>query len=298
MDYRPFIEHHRATKADVTISVLPVKESRASGFGLLKIDAGGWVRQFSEKPKGSALDAMRTNPKVLERAGADAEKYPFLASMGIYVFKRQALNDLLQKHPEHADFGHNVIPAAIDEYKVQAYPFQGYWEDIGTVESFFHANLALVEQPKPDFSFFNAEFPVYTHARFLPPSKVLDSTIRESMISDGCLIRTATITHSIIGIRSFIEEGTTIENTLMMGADFYEMERSRAGGRKIPPIGVGAGSVIRNAIIDKNTRIGRNVRITNEAGVQHADREDEGYCIRSGIVVVIKGAVIKDNTVI
>ncbi len=300
MDYRAFIRHHQATNADVTLSVVPVPESRASGFGLMKIDEAGRVVDFKEKPKGADLSAMKVDTRKLGLDAAEADRLPYAASMGIYVFKRDVLLDLLNCNPEHDDFGKDVIPTAIKHYNVQAYLFKGYWEDIGTVESFYHANIELVRQPKPSFSFFDVDFPIYTHARFLPPTKVLSTKVEESMICDGTIIKCAEVSQSIIGIRSRIEENTSIENTLVMGADAYQAEPERSAdlASGIVPVGIGANSVIRNAIIDKNARIGKNVTITNKANIQNAEHEDKGYWIRNGIVVVLKGAVIPDGSVI
>jgi glucose-1-phosphate adenylyltransferase len=219
--------------------------------------------------------------------------------MGIYVFKREALIEMLQVK-EHTDFGKEVLPAAIGKYHLQAYPFKGYWEDIGTIEAFYRANLALVQQPNPPFSFFDRDMPIYTRPRFLPPNKILDSHIVNSMIADGCIIKNAQIRNSIIGIRSRIEANAVIENTLVMGADYYESAEERQAKLEagIPPVGIGPNSHIANAIVDKNARIGRNVRIINKDHVTEAQREEEGIWISNGIVTIIKDSVIPDNTVI
>ncbi len=300
MDYRLFLEHHRSTNADVTISVIPVHRVNASSFGLMKTDEQGRVIDFREKPTGGSLEAMRVDTTRYGLDAGSAANAPFLASMGIYVFRHEVLLDLLEKFPDHTDFGKHVIPTAIGRCNVQAYVFHGYWEDIGTIEAFYRANLALVKQPKPEFSFYDHDFPIYTRARFLPPSKMLETELREAMVSDGCIIKSSRIVNSIIGIRTRLEEKSDIENALLMGADIYQTEQERAaelaGGK--PPIGIGANTVIRNAIIDKNARIGKNVRIMNEAKIQHADHEQEGYWIRNGIVVVTKDAVIPDDTII
>lgn len=299
MDYRPFIEHHRKTNADVTLAVIPCNEAIASSFGLIKIDDQGQVIEFSEKPKGPALHAMRVDTTTLGLDAAAAQEKPYIASMGIYVFKREALVEMLQ-HPEHTDFGKEVIPAAIGKSNLQAYLFNDYWEDIGTVEAFYHANLALVKQPNPPFSFFHTETPIYTRPRFLPPNKIQDATIEESIICDGCIIKNATIRNSIVGIRTRLEANTTIENTLVMGSDYYEATPAResllAEGKL--PVGIGANTHIRNAIVDKNARIGRNVKILNKDNVQEAQREEEGIWISNGLVIVIKDATIPDNTII
>ncbi len=300
MDYRPFVQVHRETDADVTLSVLPIDESRASSFGLIKIDDKGKVIQFTEKPKGDPLRSMQVDTRVLGLDDDAAKQSPYIASMGIYVFKREALVEML-KNAEHQDFGKEVIPSAIDNnYNLQAYLYNGYWEDIGTIEAFYNANLALVKQPQPPFSFYDTEMPIYTRARFLPPNKILNSHIEESMICDGCIIKNSEIRNSIIGIRSRIEANTVIEGTLVMGADYYESAEERDAKQQngIPPVGIGANSHIRNAIVDKNARIGRNVKLLNKDHIQEAEREDVGYWITNGIVTVIKDAVIPDNTIL
>jgi len=298
MDYGRFVEHHRSTKADISISVIPVSETMASSFGLVKIDDTGRVVDFKEKPTGELLESMRVDAKTLSPDAPASQDAPFIASMGIYVFNREVLRELLKCCPEHTDFGRDVIPFALKDYRVQAYLFQGYWEDIGTVESFYDANLRLVEQPTPSFSFYDAKFPIYTRPRSLPPTKILKSHVRESMICDGCIIREARIRNSIIGIRSRIGNGCIIENALVMGVEFYQSDEERQADKAagIPPVGIGANSHIRNAIIDRNVRIGENVQIVNKDKIENAERE--GYWICNGIVVVIKGAVIPDNTVI
>ncbi|MGA2623254.1 MAG: glucose-1-phosphate adenylyltransferase [Bacteroidota bacterium] len=300
MDYRSFIENHRSTRADISVSVIPMDEEAASSFGLVKTDSSGRIVDFREKPTGEALDAMRVNPRELSPNAPAPTEAPFVASMGIYVFSREVLVELLKCCPDHTDFGNHVIPFALKDYRVQAYLFQGYWEDIGTVESFYNANLRLVEQPNPSFSFYDARFPIYTRPRSLPPTKVLRSTVRESMICDGCIIKASRIRNSIIGVRSRIEEGSVIENSLLMGADYYQPMDQREGdvSSGIPPVGIGANCTIRNAIIDKNARIGNNVKIINADKVESAEREKDGYWICNGIVVVIKGATIPDNAVI
>ena len=300
LDYRQLVKHHHDTNADVTLSVLPVDESQASGFGLMKIDANGRIIDFKEKPKGDELRSMKVDTGRMGLESREAANKPYLASMGIYVFKRDVLRNLLHHPQSYTDFGRDVIPAAIKELNVQAFLFKGYWEDVGTVESFYRANLDLVKQPRPSFSFFDVDFPIYTHARFLPATKILETSVDESMICDGCIVKSKKIAGSIVGIRSRIEEGTMIEQSLLMGADYYQSEAERAHDVSVglPPVGIGANACIRNAIIDKNARIGKNVQIINKDNIQNAEHEEQGYWIRSGIVVVLKGAVINDNTVI
>ena len=220
--------------------------------------------------------------------------------MGIYVFDKPVLHDLLTQAPAHTDFGKDILPAATSAYNVQAYLFQDYWEDIGTIEAFYHANLALTAQPVPPFSFYDEQAPIYTRARHLPPTKLLDAHVIESMLGEGCILKECTVQRSVIGLRSRIDTGCVIEQTLVMGADSYESPAQREDHAEhgTIPLGVGAHTTIRNAIIDKNARIGRHVRIVNTAHVQEATQEALGFVIRSGIVVVIKNATIPDGMVI
>lgn len=300
MDYSHFVGRHRETNADITISVIPMDDKRASDFGLMKIDQQGRVIDFSEKPKGEALKKMQVDTTVLGLSPEEAQTSPYIASMGIYVFKKQVLLDLLRRSPEQTDFGKEIIPAAAKEHNVQAYLFNGYWEDIGTIQAFYDANLALTQQPQPPFSFYDEKAPIYTRGRYLPPSKMLDCQITESMIGEGCILKNCQIHHSVLGIRTRVDAGATIQDSMIMGADYYQplAERhSNCSDGKVP-IGIGANTIIRRAIIDKNACIGCDVQIVNKDRVEEAEREAQGFYIRSGIVVVLKNATIPDGTVI
>jgi glucose-1-phosphate adenylyltransferase len=302
MDYGDFIRRHQETNADITISVVPMDDRRASDFGLMKIDDAGRVVSFSEKPKGDALKAMRVDTTVLGLSPEEARQNPYIASMGIYVFKKDVLIKLLKENLERTDFGKEIIPNSADHYNVQAYLFSGYWEDIGTIEAFYEANMALTQQPYPPFSFYDEKAPIYTRPRYLPPTKLLDCHIKESIIAEGCILKDCSITHSVLGVRTRIESGCVIEDTMIMGADYYQSlaERSSGSGCSTDkvPLGIGKETTIRRAIIDKNAHIGCNVQIINKDRVQEAERENLGFFIRSGIVVVLKGATIPDGTVI
>jgi glucose-1-phosphate adenylyltransferase len=300
MDYSLFVGRHRATNADITLSVVPVGTKQASEFGLMKIDGTGRVIDFYEKPKGDALNAMRVDTTVLGLTPEQANERPFIASMGIYVFKKHVLIDLLQKSLDQTDFGKEIIPGSAHDYNVQAYLFDSYWEDIGTIEAFYQANLALTVQPQPPFSFYHEDAPIYTRSRYLPPNKLLACHITESTITEGCILKNCRIHHSVIGLRQRINADCVIEDSLLMGADFYEplSESSQQITQGKIPIGIGEGSVVRRAIIDKNARIGANVQIINKDRIQEAEREDLGFYIRSGIVVVLKNATIMDGTII
>lgn len=300
MDYRPFVEYHRAQKADITISVAPVSETDASDFGLFKIDSEGNALVIREKPKGDALQEMRVDTMIFGLDAKEAAETPFIASMGIYVFNRDVLVDVLTQDRLQQDFGKEILPHALGRYLVKTYLFRGYWEDIGTIAAFYRANMGLLRFKNPAFSFYNPIAPIFTRQRFLPPSKILNSEIIESMVCEGCLIESAVIRHSIIGIRSVIREKALIEDTLVMGTDFYqtpeELVRDTEAGRV--PIGVGRNSIIRRAIIDKNARIGQNVQIINKNGAMEERSSSLGYRIRDGIVIIPKNCQIPDNTVI
>ena len=300
MDYGLFVDRHRSTGADVTLSVVPVGYKVAPSFGLMKIDGTGRIVDFYEKPKGDALESMKVDTCSLGLSSEEAKEKPFIASMGIYVFKKQTLIDLLRRSPEQTDFGKEIIPGAARDYNIQAYLFDGYWEDIGTIEAFFHANLALTQQPHPPFSFYEEDAPIYTRARYLPPSKVLDCKITESIVGDGCILKQCNINRTVIGLRQRIGANCEIENALLMGADYYESptESHQHLTRGKVPVGIGESTIIKNAIVDKNARIGRNVKIVNKENIQEAEREDLGFYIRSGIVVVLKNAVIPDGMII
>ncbi len=300
MDYRDFLRRHDETDADVTISVVPCGRDEASEFGLMKCDETGRVTEFSEKPKGEALDAMQVDTsKLFKISPEQAEARPFLASMGIYVFKYEYLKKMLEENDEWVDFGRELIPAAIDCCNVHAHLFNGYWEDIGTISAFYRANLdtaALL----PKFNLFDANAPIFTRARYLPPSKVQNCEIFDSTISEGCIINGARITNSTIGLRSRIDAGAHIEQTVVMGADSYQSLESMQADFEMrrPRIGIGANSLIRRAIVDKNARIGAGVRLVNDAGIEHLDAPDGSYFIRDHIIIVPKDAVIYDGTVV
>jgi glucose-1-phosphate adenylyltransferase len=299
MDYRSFLQLHYETKADVTVSVIPCTPENASEFGLLKADSAGRIIEFKEKPKGEALESMRVDTTELGLSPEDAAANPFLASMGIYVFEYDFLKRLLAEDPSWLDFGRELIPAAIRLGNVQAFVFEGYWEDIGTIAAFYKANLDLTTKI-PKFNLFDAEAPVFTRARYLPPSKIEESEIHDSLMGDGCIITGAVVNNSIIGLRSRISKRVQIDASIIMGADYYqsleEMRLDIGGG--LPALGIGEGSIIRKAIIDKNARIGSGVRLLNEAGAINADADDKSYYIRDGIIIVPKNAVLKSGTVV
>ncbi|MBA0693383.1 hypothetical protein Goari_003757 [Gossypium aridum] len=299
-DYMDFVQKHIDSNADITVSCLPMDNSRASDFGLMKIDETGRIIQFAEKPKGKDLNAMQVDTSILGLSTEDAAKYSYIASMGVYVFKKDILLKLLtQSYQSCNDFGSEIIPSAVKEHSVQAYLFNDYWEDIGTIKSFFDANLALTDQP-PKFEFYDPKTPFYTSPRFLPPSKIDQCRIVNAIISHGCFLRNCSVKRSVVGVRSRLESGVELEDTMMMGADFYqtEMEIMSLLKEGKVPIGVGQNTKIKNCIIDKNAKIGKNVIISNSDGVEEAERPEQGFYIRSGITVIMKNATIKDGSVI
>jgi len=295
MNYKSFVNRHEESHADVTISACPVAIEHASSFGLLHTDDEGMVTRFAEKPEGEELEAMRVDPHK-PVAGGRAPGAPFLASMGIYIFSPWVLEELLDANPDANDFGKEILPAALDRYRVAVHFFQGYWEDIGTIDSFYRANIALAKPGQ--FSLYDPDFPLYTRPRYLSPSRVVDSDVKESLIAEGSIIGRSVIHNSVVGIRSIIQPGVELQGALVMGNDYYETETERAASlaRGTPPLGVGENTIIRNAILDKNSRVGANVQIVNEKGIK--DHDGGNYFIRDGIVIVPKDEVIPDGTII
>ena len=301
MDYSKFVEHHRASGADLTVAALPVDPAQAEAFGLMRTDDQGEIKEFKEKPKGDALKSMAVDTSRFGLSAEEAQEKPYLASMGIYVFSRKTLFDLLDKNPDHKDFGKEVIPEALARGdKLKSYVFNDYWEDIGTIGAFYEANLALTKQPTPPFSFYDEKFPIYTRPRYLPPSKLVDVQVTDSIIGEGSILKACSIHHCVLGVRSRVEANAVVQETLVMGADYFESAEERALLRERGgiPLGVGEGTTVKTAILDKNARIGSNVTIINKDRVEEADRADQGFYIRNGIVVVVKNATIPDGTVI
>ncbi|KAG6410804.1 hypothetical protein SASPL_128873 [Salvia splendens] len=300
MDYMDFIQNHIDRNADITLSCAPVDESRASSLGLVKIDSRGRVSQFSEKPKGVDKMAMQVDTSIIGLSAEEAVRSPYIASMGVYAFKTDVLLKLLRwRYPTSNDFGSEIIPSAVKEQTVQAYVFRDYWEDIGTIKSFYDANLALTDE-FPKFEFYDPKTPFYTSPRFLPPTKIDNCKIKDAIISHGCFLRECVVEHSIVGERSRLDSGVELKDTFMMGADSYQTESEIASllAQGKVPMGIGSNTKISNCIIDKNARIGRDVTIKNKDGIEEADRSEEGFYIRSGITVVVEKGTIADGTVI
>ncbi|MBP9902195.1 MAG: glucose-1-phosphate adenylyltransferase [Verrucomicrobia bacterium] len=299
MDFRSMISQHIESNADLTIATIPVRRPEAAGLGIMQIDRERRITHFVEKPKERATqDALVIPPDMydflkIEGAGEDL----LLASMGIYIFNRDVLLKLLDN--TLTDFGKHIIPGAIATHRVFSYVFQGYWEDIGTIRAFFDANLDLAAE-LPRFNFFDMSAPIFSRPRFLPGSKINGAQIDHAVVSDGCIINQAKISHSIIGLRMLVGAGTELHRVVALGCDYYESKESIVEHEKSgkPPIGIGSGCRIENAIIDKNARVGNNVIISPVGKPAHYDAPRELYYIRDGIVVIPKGASIPDGTVI
>ena len=296
MNYADMLATHTASKADVTIAGIPVHEEAAGGLGIMRLDGDGRVQGFLEKPQTEKdLDMVRTDPAWIDRQGIPSKGRSLMASMGIYLFDRDCLVDLLTK-TDYQDFGREVFPASIRARKVQLHPFDGYWEDIGTIRSYYQCNLDLASA-RPPFELASAEAPIYSRARFLPPSRINGASIRSSLVSDGCLVdEGAVIEDSVIGLRCRIGRNVVIRNSVILGSDFYETADDMAvhAARGLPAMGIGDGTVIEGAIVDKNVRIGRNTRIVNEHGWQSIADSDR-FTVRDGIAVVPKDAVVPDG---
>ncbi|MCR4407771.1 MAG: glucose-1-phosphate adenylyltransferase [Anaerolineae bacterium] len=288
MDYGEFVRFHRESRADVTIAVLPVSAADAPRYGILQTNEEGRIVAFREKPQ--TLEEL----KGLESRHDDER--PYLASMGIYVFRMDVLARLLNE-TSGDDFGRHIIPTAIESVRVYAFPFDGYWEDIGTIAAFYEANLALT-RPHPPFDFYDPHRPIYTRARFLPPSRIDGCHLERTVVAEGCWLYDADIEECIIGLRSVVRPGARLRQVVMMGADYYEDESEKLENRRLgrPHVGVGKNARIERAIIDKNVRIGEGVIIRSHAG--EPDQEGEYYVVRDGIVVIPKNAIIPNDTVI
>lgn len=283
MDYAALAEFHWEHKADITVAVQPVGWDEAPRLGILKRNTDCRISDFVEKPK---------DPAVLNGlVSRDDKERPLLCSMGIYLFNTDVLVDLVQNNPGYDDFGGDIIPHAIKTHSVFGYDFDGYWRDIGTIRAFYETNLDLTTA-NPPFNFYDTEHPIYTHSRFLPGSIVEDSTLKDVMLTEGCRIQKAEISHSVIGVRSVIEAGTVIKDSILMGSDYYSPEVNADPGK--PPIGIGPRCHIEGAIIDKNSRIGADVVI--RPFPRGTELENENWAVQDGIVVIPKNGVIPSGT--
>ena len=298
MDFRRIIEQHRDTGADITVATIPLGRREAQSLGIMQTDAEHRITRFVEKPKDPAvLDSLKLSPAWYETLGIKGEGELFLASMGIYVFNRAIIGSLLDN--TLTDFGKHIIPNAIQNQRVFSFVFQGYWQDIGTIRAFFDANLDVTNE-LPRFNFFDMAAPIFSRPRFLPGSKINGAQIDHAVISDGCILNRAVITHSIIGVRTIVGSGTVMNRVIVLGSDYYESQESIVEHEKAgtPPIGIGSNCRIENTIVDKNARIGNNVVISPAGKPDKVDHEDENYYIRDGIVIIPKNGVIPHGKVI
>jgi len=294
MDYTELIDAHIDRQADVTIAAQPVPSDLASAMGIFRFDRGGQIVAFEEKPDVARLAAIgQSIPPGATFSGHTADK-PFVASMGIYLFSRDTLLEVI-KRDGSADFGRGIIPGILNKCRVNAHLFRGYWADVGTVESFYDANVMLTRAGAP-FSFYDSRQPIYTHARFLPGARLERCDVRDGIIVEGCSLERCTVEQSVIGIRTIVRAGTTISRSVLLGADFYESDDIAPARGNNPPLGIGRDVVLDRVIVDKNARIGDGARLTNETAVQDAD--GDGYFIRNGIIVVPKDGVIKAGTTV
>ncbi|MHC4269956.1 MAG: glucose-1-phosphate adenylyltransferase [Planctomycetota bacterium] len=293
MDYEQIISRHKEKNADVTIALTAVNKEKASGFGLARVDDNGDIISFIEKPEDpSLIETYYVPPAVKQSEGLIADKDYVMANMGIYVFSKDYLCSLMENTDEH-DFGKHIIPGLLGKKKLTGFVHNDYWEDIGTIRAFYDANINMASA-LPKFNLYNTEHPIYAQPLFLPPSKLEQCDIQDSLISEGCIVKNVTIKKSVIGVRSIIGKDSTITDSIIMGADFYENREDKENGHV--NMGIGGNCIIEKAIIDKNTHIGNNVRIINQKKLD--SMEGEGYVIRDGIVVVEKGTIIPDGTVI
>jgi glucose-1-phosphate adenylyltransferase len=301
MDYRHLIRTHRESDADVTIAVIPVKEESTPGFGLLRMDDSGRVSSFVEKPKTEPERKPYFTPaEWIEERGIPCNGRHYLANMGIYLFKSEVLFELLAARPLATDFGKEVFPRNVTNKRIQAHLFDGYWEDLGTIKSYHEASLALAERDPP-FDFYQTEGLIYTRMRNLPAARFDGATLNRSLVADGCRVGTgSTLEHCLIGVRSRIADNCKLTDTVMIGSDRFETtaEEKQNDSVGLPSLNVGTGTVIERAILDKDCRVGRNVKILNQAGLQEFDEPNGLWHIRDGIVCIPRGAVIQDGTVI
>jgi glucose-1-phosphate adenylyltransferase len=294
MDYSEMVDAHIDRKADITIAAQPCSPEDATEMGIFRFDRDGHIVAFEEKPNLERLGQIgQSIPRGSVAAGYTPEK-PFVASMGVYVFSRDVLLELLAAS-DARDFGREVIPSALDKYRVNSYLFRGYWADVGTVESFYDANIMLTKPGSP-FKFYDPSRPIFTHARFLPGSRLVDARLHNATVAEGCYLGQCTVEESVIGIRTHVLEGTSIRRSVLLGADYYEADDVAPARGDSPRLGVGRNVVLDKVIVDKNARIGDGARLVNEQGVEHAD--GDGYFIRNGVIIVPKDGVIKPGTVV
>jgi glucose-1-phosphate adenylyltransferase len=294
MDYSEMVEAHVDRQADITIAAQPVDQSDAAGMGIFRFDRNGQIAAFEEKPNANRLAEIQRSIPAGSMMLGHSEHKPFIASMGVYVFSRDVLLELL-KTGSATDFGREVIPSALGRHRVSAFLFRNYWADVGTVRSFYDANIMLTRADAP-FHFYDPARPIYTHPRFLPGSSLRDCEIRNSIVSEGCHLDRSRLEDSVVGIRTSVQEGATIRRSVLLGADYYEDDDAAPPRGSAPRLGVGRNVTLDRVIVDKNARIGDEAKLVNARGIQEAD--GNGYYIRSGVIVVPKDGMIPPGTVV
>jgi glucose-1-phosphate adenylyltransferase len=294
MDYCDLVDTHIDRKADITIAAQPVSPADAPAMGIFRFDRNGQIIAFEEKPDADRLQAIgQSIPKGSLFAGHTAEK-PFVASMGVYVFSRDVLLDVLAAD-DAKDFGREIIPSALNKYQVHPYLFRNYWVDVGTIPSFYDANIMLTKPGSP-FRFYDPHRPIYTHPRFLPGSRLSDCSVKDAIVAEGCYLGRCRVEESVVGIRTLIQQGSTITRSVLLGADYYESDDAAPARGDAPRLGIGKNVVMDRVIVDKNARVGDGSRLVNEQGVQEMD--GDGFYIRNGIIIVPKDGVIRPGTVV
>ena len=294
MDYCAMIDAHIDQKADITIAAQPVTINDATGMGIFRFDRTGHIVAFEEKPNTARLTEIRQSIPQGAMFGGHSPDKPFIASMGVYVFSRDVLLEMLSADGAK-DFGREVIPSALSRYQVSSYLFKGYWADVGTVGSFYDANVMLTK-PRPVFNFYDPHRPIYTHPRFLPGSRLSDATVHDAIIAEGCYLDRCAVEGSVVGIRTNIQQGATIRNSVLLGADYYEADDDAPARGEAPRLGIGRDVELDRVIVDKNARIGDGARLLNEQGLGEAD--GDGYYIRDGVIIVPKDGIIRPGTVV
>jgi len=294
MDYSELVDAHVDRRADITIAAQPVSATDATGMGIFRFDRSGQIVAFEEKPNAERLGEIGQSVPAHSTFGGHSQEKPFVASMGVYVFSRDVLNDLLQRSTA-TDFGREIIPSALADYRVTAYLHRGYWVDVGTVSSFYESNIMLTEAAAP-FRFYDPRRPIYTHPRFLPGARFGDCSVRDSIVAEGCMMDHAKVERSIVGIRTNVQRGAVITRSVLLGADYYEADDDAPARMNAPRLGIGRDVVLDRVIVDKNARIGDGARLLNQSGLDHAD--GDGYAIRQGIIIVHKDGVIAPGTIV
>jgi glucose-1-phosphate adenylyltransferase len=292
MDYSEMVAAHVKARADITIAAQPVTIDNASGMGLFMFDRGGQIVAFEEKPARDRLEEIGRSMPAGAASARHSDDKPFIASMGVYIFSRKVLLDMLARD-DARDFGREIIPAALGQFRVQSHLFAGYWADVGTVDSFYEANIMLTRSGAP-FKFYDPRRPIYTHPRILPGSRLCDCTVRNVTLAEGCYLDRCSVEESIVGIRTTIQPGAVVRRSVLLGADFYEADGEGAQGEGCPPLGIGRDVVLDRVIVDKNARIGDGVRLVNEGLVREFD--GNGFFIRNGVIIVPKNGVISPGT--